>query len=382
MDDIARDVVQRQAHNEYVVATPGPETTTPRFPWHELDGGVQEMILQDAPVHSRRYFTNPGGGFNWTELERGVRAQILRHVDDRSGRLDLHLRGREPWPASYDSRGHSCFSHDVHTIQNLRFVTQGVLQAWPAALLNVTFSTRLDRWWPDEDEWWPDEDDEAREIWAPTAAMEDALYAQVQRTYSWTGVRAIRLIRHDGIERDDYDQDSFTFQIVRSGEHGDEVIEAPESFRLSRAQRDELATLLTTSLGMQHRVMRELGIEHRLRQWWGRAPGRRARWAEIEIAREEERYYAVFDEQENAMFDAMDDAMDNVEGHARRTRNRAACERDRERNRRALQHFDEDWVEHPNGEEWSVRTVPAAAGARVLAARVPAAAGAAAGAAT
>jgi hypothetical protein len=337
MDDIARDVVQRQAqrqapaHNEYVVAW-GATRARP-------------------------------GGFNWTELELGVRAQILRHVERRR-RVDCRLSGREPWPASYDTEGHTSFDRDLHTIQTLSFVQDESLterdlrrmQAWPAALLNVTFSTSLDRWWSDDDVWdpeddiWPDHD-----TWMPTAAMEDALYAQMQRTYSWTGVRAIRLIRHDGEERDDYDEDEFTFQIVRSGEHGDEVIEAPESFRLSRPQRDELATLLTTRLGMQHRVMRELGIEHRLRHWMGRAPGRRATWAEIETAREEERHWAGFDEEE--VLGVMHDVAGHLEPeeHARRTRNRAARERARERNRRPLQHFDEDWVEHPNGEEWSVR---------------------------
>ena len=56
MDDIARDVVQRQAHNEYVVASGTTRArprarprATPRLPWHELDGGVQEMILQEFP---------------------------------------------------------------------------------------------------------------------------------------------------------------------------------------------------------------------------------------------------------------------------------------------------------------------------------------------
>jgi hypothetical protein len=259
MDDIARDV--SQAHNQYVV---GHARARPRFPWHELNGDVREQILQDAQPHARRYFTNPDGGFNWAGLERGVRAQILRHVDDRSGRLDLWLSGREPWPASYD-RTYSCFDHDVHTIQHLRFVTQGVLQAWPAPLLNVTFSTRLDRWWPDED---------VDEIWAPTEAMENELRAQMQRTYCWTGVRAIRLIRNDGAERNDPDDDEFTFQIVRGGEHGDEVIEAPDSFRLSRAQRDEFATLLRTRLRMRHSVIRRLGFRHRTRYWMGGArPG-------------------------------------------------------------------------------------------------------------
>lgn len=255
MDDIARDVVQRQAHNEYVVAAPGPETTTPRFPWHGLDRDIQEQILQDAQPHARRYFTNPGGGFNWTELDRGVRAQILRHVCDR---VDLQLHGEEPWPASYDRQGHTFDDYDdLPTIQNLSFVTQDPderdfrrmpadFTRMPARPLHVTFSTRL---WRHRTE----------PTWAPTRAMEDALYAQMQRTYTWTDVHAIRLIRHVQLPDEPW-ADYFTFQIVRRGEHGDEVIEAPESFRLRRRERDELDRQLSTRLGMQYRMMRELGF--------------------------------------------------------------------------------------------------------------------------
>jgi hypothetical protein len=263
MDDIARDVVQRQApherqaHNEYVVARP---ETTPRFPWHGLDRDIQEQILQDAQPLARRYFTNPGGGFNWAELERGVRAQILRHVCDR---IDLQLHGHEPWPASYDRQGHTFdaddLEQDLPTIQNLSFVTQGHderdfrrmpadFRRMPARLLHVTFSTRL--WRPRTS---------TAPTWAPTRAMEDALYAQMQRTYSWTDVCAIRLIRHLR-HPDEPLADYYTFQIVRRGEHGDEVIEAPESFQLSRRERDELERQLSTRLGMQYRVMRELGF--------------------------------------------------------------------------------------------------------------------------
>jgi hypothetical protein len=37
---------------------------------------MKEQILKLAPAHSRRYFINPDGGFNWTELDPGIRAQI------------------------------------------------------------------------------------------------------------------------------------------------------------------------------------------------------------------------------------------------------------------------------------------------------------------
>ena len=308
MDDITRDVAQRQAaqrqaHNQYVV--PAVSSAAPvrhRFSWHDLDRGIQEQILQDAPPHSRRYFTNPRGGFNWAELERGVRAQILNRLvhhehlplqvvrrfctaaEDRSGRLDLERHGLEPWPESIVNSVPTdywyLFDRDLSTIQNLTFVTQG-------PLLNVTFSTRFGAF-NDEDE---------DEQWVGTTAQLNDLFSQMKRTYSWTGVRAIRLIRHDGHDSHDPNEDEFTFEFVRRGEHGDEVIEATESFRLSRAQRDELATLLRTRLRMRHREMRELGNRVRTRYWMGGArPG-------------------------------------------------------------------DPPLEHPNGEEWSVRRVPAAAGA-------------------
>ena len=116
--------------------------------------------------------------------------------------------------------------------------------------------------------------------------------------------------------------------------------------------------------------MRELGYEHRLRDWMGGY--RRRRWTRTNIE-EITRELAHEDAFERYGLDHEDgferDDMDNVAGHleqgpeehARRTRNREA----RARRRRELEEFYEDYVEHPNGEEWSVRTVPAAAGARV-----------------
>ena len=113
-----------------------------------------------------------------------------------------------------------------------------------------------------------------------TGPQLDELEAQVQRSYVWTGVHSIRLIRHDGHDHQDPDSDEFTVQFVRRGEHGDEVIQAPRrlagsySFRLSRASRDELGMELTTRLGMRHRVIRRLGFRHRTRYWMGGArPG-------------------------------------------------------------------------------------------------------------
>ena len=47
-----------------------------KFPWKDLVADIQERILHDAPPHSRRYFTNPDGGFNWAELDPGIRQSI------------------------------------------------------------------------------------------------------------------------------------------------------------------------------------------------------------------------------------------------------------------------------------------------------------------
>jgi hypothetical protein len=113
MDDIARDVAQHQAHNQYVVPADGHGSDEPagapagghalarhRFPWDELDRDIQEQILQDAQPHARRYFTNPRGGFNWAELELGVRAQIVRHAHPR---VQQTYRG-EDYPNTWRSR--------------------------------------------------------------------------------------------------------------------------------------------------------------------------------------------------------------------------------------------------------------------------------------
>ena len=265
MDDIARDVVQRQApherqaHNEYVV------TTTPRFPWHGLDRDIQEQILQDAqpharryvtnpgggfnwaqlergvraqilqdaPVHSRRYFTNPRGGFNWAELERGVRAQIVRHALVSSSRVHVQTHG-EDYLEQFDPSG----NWPVPTILDLTIVGRGAEQAWHAlwcadaapTLLQVTFSQRLDRAQLSS-EWFEAEDDQARGRgfydFPPrrTGPQLAELEAQVQRSYVWTGVHSIRLIRHDGDDEHNPRMDEFTVQFVRRGEHGDEVIE-------------------------------------------------------------------------------------------------------------------------------------------------------------
>ena len=128
----------------------------------------------------------------------------------------------------------------------------------------------------------------------------------MQRSYVWTGVHSIRLIRHDGDDRHDPGSDEFTVQFVRRGEHGDEVIEVPslenspghdDRLRLTRRERNILRAQLQNTLNLEYRRLPELGNRERTRFWMGGAmPG------------------------------------------------------------------DPPLVHH-NGEEWSVRTVPAAAGA-------------------
>jgi hypothetical protein len=161
MDDIARDVAQRQAaqrqaHNEY-------------FVHHE------HLPLQVV----RRFCTA---------------------AEDCSGRVDLERHGLEPWPESIVNSVPTdlryLFDRYLSTIQNLTFVTQG-------PLLNVTFRTRFGAFNNgDEDE-----------QWAPTTAQLHDLFSQMKRTYSWKGVRAIRLLRHDGDDDHDPDWDEFAVQI-------------------------------------------------------------------------------------------------------------------------------------------------------------------------
>ena len=248
-------LLMQNLQNMYLVRTGVKD----KFPWKDMKPDIQEQILQDVQPHARRYFTNPDGGFNWTELERGVRAQILRHALPR---VHVQTHG-EDYLEQFDPSG----NWPVPTILDLTIVGRGDRQAWHAlwpapTLLQVTFSQRLDR---SQLEWQWDAAEDAQnrgyERFPPrrTGPQLAELEAQVQRTYSWTGVRGNRLIRH--IQHPDEPMaDEFTFQIVRRGEHGDEVIEAPESFRLSRRERDELERQLSTRLGMRYRVMRELGF--------------------------------------------------------------------------------------------------------------------------
>lgn len=104
MDDIARDVVQRQAHNEYVVAR---------------------------------------GGFNWAELEPEVRAQILRRVGVGRRRVHLQTYG-EVYLQEFDWQVCTCASSSsssAHASKSSLFkphhaINKSLFKRW----LNVTCS--------------------------------------------------------------------------------------------------------------------------------------------------------------------------------------------------------------------------------------------------
>jgi hypothetical protein len=218
----------------------------------------------------------------------------------------------EDWLQEFDPSG----NWPVPTIQNLSIagpspLPEALHALWPApTLLQVTFSQRLDRsqlerrWNAAEDAQNRGYDDYERFPPRRTGPQLAELEAQVQRSYVWTGVHSIRLIRHDGDNFLDPGSDEFTVQFVRRGEHGDEVIEVPsvdnspghdDRLRLTKRERNTLRAQLAATLAMRHRFMPELGNRERPRYFMG--GGRPAAFV------------------------------------------------------------------HPNGEEWSVRTVPAAAGA-------------------
>jgi len=254
----------------------------------DLDADIQEQILQDVPENRHRYFTDPDGGFNWRTLPPGIGAQITRHIP----RTRVDLRG------VIVAAPNQAFDRIwfAPTLVDLSVVGSGPAQAWTAVWrsraanpLQVTFSQRLnreslERTWEHIENHDPEEDEYVQDYYAGfpprrTGHQLDELAEQVQRTYVQT-VYAIRLIRHDGSryggEWRDFNLDEFSVELVRRGAHGEEVIALDEllavegvttpgdpNFRLDRAQRDELARQLTTTLGMRHRVMPERGYRER-----------------------------------------------------------------------------------------------------------------------
>jgi hypothetical protein len=99
-----------------------------------------------------------------------------------------------------------------------------------------------------------------------SASEVDSLCERVDRTGSWTRVREILLIRRfdHGIDPRDTFYHYFTFQLVREGQQGVELISAPAEFRLSLNDfrpapavfhypvRPGLAQQLTEQLRLRH----------------------------------------------------------------------------------------------------------------------------------
>jgi hypothetical protein len=161
-------------------------------------------------------------GFDWTALDPGVRAQIRRHA---------HARWRQEVVVEVAEDAEGAVGKSVYWLQvfnrfSFKRVPRSVVDTEP--LLTVTFSTRMDP--------------------APynlSASEQDSLCAQMEKTFCWTGVRQIRLIRFiDARDRvtDTY-KHNFTVQLVvePSEQTADrhvqddaalEVITAPEEFTL------------------------------------------------------------------------------------------------------------------------------------------------------
>jgi hypothetical protein len=258
MDDIARDVAQRQdaqrqaaqrqAHNEYVV--PAVSSAAPvrrRFPWHDLDRRIQEQILRDAPPHSRRYFTNPDGRFDWTELDAGVRAQIRRHLQEATRRsVSFTVMISQNWPVPYHAvNSRRWRSQRIRNIQDLPMsftlsfdlIRASVLHFAPR--MTVTFSTQLR---PEDflrrqaaerrrSNTSPQYND--REFRELSASELEALCAQMDRTTRWRNVHTIRVIGwpHNGTESTN---DKYSFEFVSTDQHGNEVTSTLDTISVYR----------------------------------------------------------------------------------------------------------------------------------------------------
>ena len=239
MDDIARDV--SQAHNQYVVPA-----DSHRFPWHALDSDIQEQILRDAPPYSSRYFTNPGGGFNWAGLERGVRAQIRRHLRDITrARVDIHGPDWEDWPAPYQIRNPSNIRHlPTSFTLSVERIRNSVLDAAP--LLTVTFHHYLE-----QEKFLRSERNErgrayVNQFQALSASQLESLCAQMDRTTCWSNVHTIRVIRWHVGEFFEY-----TLEFVSTDEHGNEVTSTLDAIEINPSRIEFLESRFLERLGLR-----------------------------------------------------------------------------------------------------------------------------------
>jgi hypothetical protein len=223
MDDIARAVSSAQARNEYLVRQ-----------------------------RQQR--------FDWTALEPEVRAQIRRHAFDRwRQEVVVVLPDQRRWPVPYQAAegavDGSAYWLDFKKRFSFKRVPRSVADTEP--LLTVTLSLLVDR----------ENNFEGYE--APynlSLSEQDSLCAQVEKTFCWTGVRQIRLIREapqNSFYLRDIDRHKFAVELV-SEETADDgvVIRAPAEFALeARDVRGLLRTLiqqLTEELGLVHTTVEVL----------------------------------------------------------------------------------------------------------------------------
>ncbi len=123
-------------------------------------------------------------GFDWTALDPGLRAQIRRHAHARwRQEVVLECNWHAPWPVPYQL-AQASDSLEVSKRFSFKRVPRSVMDTAP--LLTVTFSLHVDR---------TQFNSEYEEPYNLSASEQDSLCAQVERTYCWTGVRQIRLIR-------------------------------------------------------------------------------------------------------------------------------------------------------------------------------------------
>jgi hypothetical protein len=245
MDDIARDVAQGQAHNEYVV------------------GRRREKRAQGEKLH------RAGGGFNWTELERGVRAQILQHLQEAT-RRSVSYEGIifQNWPVPYNSSSLSRWmSQRIRNTERLPVRFTLSFDLMPASVVDVapqitvTCSTQLERKHflksqeterqETERRRVQDNDREFREL---SASELESLCAQMDRTTRWSNVHTIRVIGWpiNGPQASPGDQ--YSFEFVSTDEHGNEVTTSLNTITFHRDRMNSL----------QQRFRHELRLTHTL----------------------------------------------------------------------------------------------------------------------
>ena len=220
MDDIARAVSSAQARNEYLVRQ-----------------------------RQQR--------FDWTALDAGVRAQIRRHAFDRwRQEVVVEVAEQRRWPVPYQAAYVDREVHWLDFIKRFSFkrVPRSVADTEP--LLTVTFSLLLDR-----------ENNFEQGFGAPydlSLSEQDSLSDQMEKTFCWTGVREIRLIRQVSHVQSywlwDTSRHKFTFELVLEETADDGVvIRAPAELTLCSSYKAQLDDLLRRLI---KQLTEELGLVH------------------------------------------------------------------------------------------------------------------------